>query len=186
MFLFHDHHSDNPCKFSQVAEQTQQKGRRSINTLRLCLTSAKNGGQCHLSITYVCSKIIKAININQHSTEFLWLCTVSMPQYAPCRWPMLAHWELGHQLSQPGPAIIRGGWLSVTATCPIQGKLWSKISILIILTRKIRPEEVLPSQEQVAVMIWITCVLRPFESFESFELRRDLSQSLSTFQKVAK
>jgi hypothetical protein len=32
MFLFHDHPSDNPCKFSQVAEQTQQKGRRSINT----------------------------------------------------------------------------------------------------------------------------------------------------------
>jgi hypothetical protein len=46
-----------------------------------------------------------------------------------------AHY-LGHQLTQPGPAIhiIRGGWLSVTATCPIQGKLWSKIS------RKIRPE----------------------------------------------
>jgi hypothetical protein len=52
-----------------------------------------------------------------------------------------AHY-LGHQLTQPGPAIhiIRGGWLSVTATCPIQGKLWSKISISIILTRKIRPE----------------------------------------------
>ena len=33
-------------KFSQVAQQTQQQGRRSINALRLCLTSAKNGGQC--------------------------------------------------------------------------------------------------------------------------------------------
>ena len=85
-----------------------------------------------MSITYVCSKIIKAININQHSTEFLWLCTV-MP-HAPCRWPM-AHWShWGTNSPNLGPAIIRGGWLSVTATCPIQGKLWSKIS------RKIRPE----------------------------------------------
>ena len=124
MFLFHGHHSDIPCKFSQVAEQTQQQGRRSINALRLCLTSAKNGGQCqscHLSINVnnLClveksSKQSTSINIQQNSSDFALSCP--MPHVVdPC--------PLGQQLSQPGPAIhIRGGWLSVTATCPIQGK----------------------------------------------------------------
>ena len=124
MFLFHGHHSDIPCKFSQVAQQTQQQGRRSINALRLCLTSAKNGGQCqscHLSINVnnLClveksSKQSTSINIQQNSSDFALSCP--MPHVVdPC--------PLGQQLSQPGPAIhIRGGWLSVTATCPIQGK----------------------------------------------------------------
>ena len=111
-------------KFSQVAQQTQQQGRRSINALRLCLTSAKNGGQCqscHLSINVnnLClveksSKQSTSINIQQNSSDFALSCP--MPHVVdPC--------PLGQQLSQPGPAIhIRGGWLSVTATCPIQGK----------------------------------------------------------------
>ena len=124
MFLFHDHHSDNPCKFSKVAQQTQQQGRPSIKALRLCLTSAKNGGQCHFSITHVCWW--KNHQSNQHQSTFNRFPMTLHCQHAPIYPMSLTHvGPLGHQLSQPGPAIhiIRGGWLSVTAaTCPIQGK----------------------------------------------------------------
>ena len=84
-------------------------------------------------------KIIKAININQHSTEFLRLCAVTHV-VDPC-WPTGAPTLPTWTRHPYHPWHIHGHWLSVTAaTCPIQGKLWSKISIFIILTRKIRPE----------------------------------------------
>ena len=129
-------------------------------------------------------KIIKAININQHQSTFNRI-PLTLHCHAPCSMS-LTHGpleSLGHQLSQPWTR--HHPWRMAFSHSNLSDP--GKALVKNLKREKYAPKpEVLPSQEQVAVMIWITCVLRPFESFESFELRRDLSQSFSISRRLPK
>ena len=121
-------------KFSQVAEQTQQQGRRSINALRLCFTSAKNGGQCqscHLSIMSITYVWWKNHQSNQHQSTFNRI-PLTLHCHAPCPMSLThAHWGSNSPNLDPPSISVADGFQS-QQPARSRGKLWSKISILII------------------------------------------------------